>query len=111
MLADLAMRDGRRVAAFDLFGDLDLLRSASRVVTASGLGRGGLSALVGAAAMEAASGVVYGTSFENHPALVARLAERHVLLGNAPGTLRAVRDPARLGAALRDAGVPYPRTI
>ena len=29
MLADLAMRDGRRVVAFDLFGDLDLRRSAS----------------------------------------------------------------------------------
>ena len=49
--------------------------------------------------MEAASGVVYGASFENHPALVARLAERHALLGNAPATLRAVRDPA--GSARR----------
>ena len=111
MLADLARRDGRRVVAFDLFGDLDLRRSASRVVTPSELGGGGLSALVGAAATEPASGVVYGASFENHPALVARLAERHALLGNAPETLRAVRDPARLGAALRDAGLPYPRTF
>jgi uncharacterized protein len=111
MLADLAMRDGQRVVAFDLFGDLDVRRSASRVVTPSALGGGGLSALVGAATMEAASGVVYGASFENHPALVARLAERHTLLGNAPGTVRAVRDPARVGAALRDAGVPYPRTF
>jgi predicted ATP-grasp superfamily ATP-dependent carboligase len=111
MLADLAMRDGQRVVAFDLFGDLDLRRSASRVVTPSELGGGGLSALVGAAAMEAASGVVYGASFENHPALVARLAERHALLGNAPGTLRAVRNPARVGTALQDAGVPYPRTF
>jgi predicted ATP-grasp superfamily ATP-dependent carboligase len=110
MLADLAMRDGRRVVAFDLFGDLDLRRRASRVVTPSELGGGGLRALVRAAATEAASGVVYGASFENHPALVARLAERHALLGNPPETLRAVRDPVRLGAALRDAGVPYPRT-
>ena len=109
MLADLARRDGQRVVAFDLFGDLDLRRSASRVVTPQ-LG-GGLSALVDAAARRRASGVVYGASFENHPTLVARLAERHALLGNAPGTLRAVRDPARLGAALRDAGLPYPRTI
>jgi predicted ATP-grasp superfamily ATP-dependent carboligase len=105
MLADLAMRDGRHVIAFDLFGDLDLRRRASRVVTA-----GGLSALVDAAVAEPAGGVVYGASFENHPALVSRLAERHALLGNAPTTLRAVRDPLRLGAALRDAGFPYPRT-
>jgi predicted ATP-grasp superfamily ATP-dependent carboligase len=109
MLADLATRDGQRVVAFDLFGDLDLRRSASRVVTPSGLGGGRLSTLVDAAAMEAASGVVYGASFENHPALVARLAERHALLGNAPRTLRAVRSPARVGAALRDAGIPCPR--
>ena len=100
MLADLAMRDGRRVVAFDLFGDLDLRRSASRVVTR----RRRSSALVDAALEEPPGGVVYGASFENHPALVARLAERHALLGNAPETLRAVRDPARLGAALRDAG-------
>jgi predicted ATP-grasp superfamily ATP-dependent carboligase len=111
MLADLAMRDGRRVVAFDLFGDLDLRRSASRVVTPSELGGGGLRALVDAAVTEPASGVVYGASFENHPALVARLAERHALLGNAPETLRAVRDPARVGAALRAAGVPYPPTF
>jgi uncharacterized protein len=110
MLADLAVRDGRRVIAFDLFGDVDLRRSAGRVVTPSELGGGGLSALVRAAAMEAASGVVYGAGFENHPALVARLAERHTLLGNSPATLRAVRDPARVGAALRGARVPFPRT-
>ena len=103
MLADLAKRDGRPVVAFDLFGDLDLRRSASRVVK-----RGGLTALVDVAVAEAPGDVVYGASFENHPALVARLAERHVLLGNPPSTLRAVRDPAQLGAAL--SGLPYPRT-
>jgi uncharacterized protein len=106
MLADLAMRDGQRVIAFDLFGDLDLRRSGARVAV-----RDGLNALVDAAVQVPASAVVYGASFENHPALVGRLAERHVLLGNAPEVLRAVRDPARLGAALRDAGLPYPRTF
>ena len=102
MLADLARRD---VVAFDLFGDLDLRRRASRVVTG-----GGLSELVEAALAEPPGGVVYGASFENHLALVARLAERHALLGNVPETLRAVRDPVGLGATLRDAGFPFPRT-
>ena len=106
MLADLAMRDGHRVVALDLFGDLDLRRSASSVVT-----RGGLTALVDAAITERPGRVVYGASFENHPALVARLGERHVLLGNSPATLRAVRDPQRLGTALRDAGLAFPRTF
>jgi uncharacterized protein len=99
MLADLARRDD--VIAFDLFGDLDL--RADRVVT-----RRSLTALVDAAVAEAPGAVVYGASFENHPALVARLAERHALLGNPPDTLRAVRDPVQLGAALGD--LPYPRT-
>jgi predicted ATP-grasp superfamily ATP-dependent carboligase len=102
MLADLAMRDGHRVVAFDLFGDLDLRRSASRVVT-----RRRLTALVDAAVAEAPGAVVYGASFENHPALVERLGERHALLGNPASTLRAVRDPAQLVAALGD--LPHPR--
>jgi predicted ATP-grasp superfamily ATP-dependent carboligase len=110
MLADLAARDGRPVAALDLFGDVDLRRSASRVVTPAQLGGGGLTALVDAALQEPASDVVYGASLENHPALVARLAERHTVLGNGPATLRAVRDPARLGAALRDGGLAFPQT-
>jgi uncharacterized protein len=108
MLADLAMRDGQQVVAFDMFGDLDLRRSGARVV---GPPAGRLTGLVDAAVMEAASEVVYGASFENHPALVARLGERHGLLGNAPQTLRAVRDPQRLATALREAGLAYPRTF
>jgi predicted ATP-grasp superfamily ATP-dependent carboligase len=103
MLADLARRDGQRVVAFDLFGDVDLHRSASRVVT-----RRNLTALVDAAVAEAPGAVVYGASFENHPGLVERLGERHSLLGNSSRTLRAVRDPAQLGAALGD--LPHPRT-
>jgi predicted ATP-grasp superfamily ATP-dependent carboligase len=106
MLADLAMRDGQPVVAFDLFGDLDLRRGGARVVK-----RDSLTELIDAAAEVPARGVVYGASFENHPALVARLAERHALLGNTPQSLRAVRDPARLAAALRDAGLPFPRTL
>jgi uncharacterized protein len=108
MLADLAMRDGQRVAAFDLFGDLDLRRRAERVVAPPGAS---LTTLVDAALDEPAGDVVYGASFENHPVLVARLAERHRLLGNPPQTLRAVRDPRRLAAALGDAGLASPRTF
>lgn len=93
MLADLARRDD--AIAFDLFGDRDL--RAARVVK-----RRSLTALVDAAVEEPPGAVIYGASFENHPRLVERLAERHRLLGNPPETLRAVRDPVRLGAALGD---------
>src|SRR5690349_4054281 len=98
MLADLAMRDGRRVAAFDLFGDLDLRHDVDDVVALPG---GTLTALVDAALERSPRRIVYGASFENHPVLVGRLAERHTLLGNGPQTLRAVRDPARLAGVLR----------
>jgi uncharacterized protein len=91
MLADLARRDD--VIAFDLFGDMDL--RAERVVK-----RRSLTALVDAAMEEEPGEVIYGASFENHPKLVERLAERHTLLGNPPEVLRAVRDPVQLGAAL-----------
>jgi uncharacterized protein len=93
MLADLARRDD--VIAFDLFGDTDL--RAERVVK-----RRSLTALVDAAMEEEPGEVIYGASFENHPKLVERLAERHTLLGNPPEVLRAVRDPARLAAVLGD---------
>ena len=98
MLADLAGRDD--AIAFDLFGDRDL--RAARTVK-----RRTLTALVDAAVEEAPGAVIYGASFENHPELVERLRERHTLLGNPPETLRAVRDPVKLGAALGD--LPYPR--
>lgn len=91
MLADLARRDD--VIAFDLFSDMDL--RAERVVK-----RRSLTALVDAAMEEEPGEVIYGASFENHPKLVERLAERHTLLGNPPEVLRAVRDPVKLGAAL-----------
>jgi predicted ATP-grasp superfamily ATP-dependent carboligase len=55
--------------------------------------------------------VVYGAGLENRPDLVARLAAGRTLLGCAPEAVRAVRDPARLGASLRTAGFAYPRTL
>jgi uncharacterized protein len=108
MLADLAVRDRHEVVALDLFGDLDLRRRVGRVVAPPGAS---LTTLVDAAVDVPASGVVYGASFENHPTLVARLEERHALLGNSPQTLRAVRDPQRLAAALGDAGLAFPLTL
>jgi predicted ATP-grasp superfamily ATP-dependent carboligase len=107
MLAELATNAGHRVVAADRFGDLDLRRTCPTVVAAEG----GLEALARAARGVEAPSVVYGAGFENHPRLVGRLAEGRVLLGNPPETLARVRDPAALGAALRGAGHPFPRTF
>ena len=105
MLADLAMRDGQPVAAFDLFGDLDLRRGGARVVALPG---GSLTALVDAAVQVPARGVVYGASFENHPALVARLARAPRAAGqHAADAARGARPAAAgVGAARRGPRVP-----
>jgi uncharacterized protein len=103
MLAELAVHEGHEVVALDRFGDLDLRRLCRSVAVR----RGGMAALVDAAADIDAAGVVYGAGLENRPDLVARLAAGRTLLGNAPETLRRVRDPALLAAS----GLPYPRTF
>ncbi|HEX2105846.1 MAG TPA: ATP-grasp domain-containing protein [Solirubrobacteraceae bacterium] len=112
MLAELATRDGHAVVALDRFGDLDLRRLCPSVSILRDLGgRGGMTELVDAAAGIPARSVVYGAGLENRPDLVARLAEGRTLLGCTPETLRHVRDPASLGAALSEAGFAYPRTL
>ena len=70
-----------------------------------------MAELVEAAERIPAERVVYGAGLENRPDLVARLAAGRTLLGCTPETLRRVRDPALLGAALRAAGLAYPRTL
>jgi uncharacterized protein len=111
MLAELATRDGYEVMAFDRFGDLDLRRACPSVSLAHDLGPGGMETLVEAAERVRAPRVVYGAGLENRPDLVARLAEGRTLLGCSPGSLRRVRDHAALGASLREAGFPFPRTF
>jgi predicted ATP-grasp superfamily ATP-dependent carboligase len=112
MLAELGVRAGHEVVAFDRFGDLDLQRLCPSVSVLRDLGgRGGMAALVDAAEKSAAPSVVYGAGLENRPDLVARLASGRRLLGCTPEALERVRDPATLGASLRAAGLAYPPTF
>jgi predicted ATP-grasp superfamily ATP-dependent carboligase len=112
MLAELAVRAGHDVVALDRFGDLDLQQLCPSVSVLRDLGgRGGMSALVDAAETMPAPSVIYGAGLENQPRLVARLAAGRRLLGCPPETLERVRDPATLGASLREAGLAYPATF
>ena len=106
MLAELARREGHEVMALDRFGDLDLQRLCPSV----SIRVGGMAALVAAADGIRAEAVVYGAGLENRPDLISRLAAHRTLLGCTPRTVQRVRDPARLGASLRRAGLAYPRT-
>ena len=112
MLAELATREGHAVVAVDRFGDADLQRLCPSVSIMRDLGgRGGMAELVAAAEPIRADRVIYGAGLENRPDLVARLAAGRTLLGCTPRTLRRVRDPVLLGAALRAADFAYPRTL
>jgi uncharacterized protein len=112
MIAELAVRAGHDVVAFDRFGDLDLQRLCPSVSVLRDLGgRGGMAALVDAAERIQAPSVIYGAGLENRPGLVARLASGRRLLGCPAETLVRVRDPASLGATLRAAGLAYPSTF
>jgi predicted ATP-grasp superfamily ATP-dependent carboligase len=55
--------------------------------------------------------VVYTSNLENHPDLVERLAERAIIIGNSPETLKKVRDPGALAALCERCGFRFPRTI
>jgi predicted ATP-grasp superfamily ATP-dependent carboligase len=112
MLAELGVRAGHEVVALDRFGDLDLQQLCPSVSLLRDLGgRGGMAALVDAAAGIAAPSVIYGAGLENQPGLVGRLASGRRLLGCPGETLERVRDPASLGASLRAAGLAYPSTL
>jgi predicted ATP-grasp superfamily ATP-dependent carboligase len=105
MLAELAVRSGHEVVAFDRFGDADLLA----LCPARGV-PGPMAEIVEAAAGADAASVICGAGLENRPDLVERLAEGRELLGCPPSVLARVRDPEVLGASLRAAGFHNPRT-
>jgi predicted ATP-grasp superfamily ATP-dependent carboligase len=100
-----ALRAGIRPVTFDLFADTDLtaLCRAGRIAAERYP-----AAFVDSALSVAPCAWLYTGSLENHPGLVDRISERHRLMGNVGAVLRAVRDPFRLSAALREAGIAVP---
>ena len=67
------------------------------------------SAMARAAHSVRRDATVYLSPFENHPRAAATLAAEGVLLGNAPDTLRRVRDPFALAEVLQSQGFAVPR--
>ena len=113
-LAACARRGGYRPLVADLFGDLDTreLAEASERVPGS-LTRGFaqaalLASLDRLAAGRGVIGVVTGSGFEVRPRLLGAIAARHVLLGNQPDTVTAIKDPFRFAEICARAGVPHP---
>jgi predicted ATP-grasp superfamily ATP-dependent carboligase len=108
--AESAARAGFSVTTIDAFAD----RDQHPAVRALSAGRDFNTSPTAAAMARVArdlpcDAVVYLSPFENHPRAVAALAAGRVLLGNAPETLRVVRNPFVLAEELKRRGFAVPR--
>lgn len=117
-LAQAARRAGLRPYVLDLFGDEDTLELADGHRTLSGrfgMARSGAeSVLAGlddltARAGNRVLGVILGSGFEDAPALMARIAARHRLIGAGPGTVAALKDPLLFASLCERLSIPHPR--
>src|SRR5262245_4256135 len=113
-LAASARRGGFAPLVADFFGDQDTLALAEKHRRlASGLAAGMQAdevfwALDALAEGADPVGVVCGTGFEDRPHLLAAIAQRFPLLGNAPETVAHVKDPVAFAALCGDCGIAHP---
>jgi uncharacterized protein len=108
-IAESAARAGFDVVALDAFADRDH-HPAVRALSVSRDFHRAFSATAAARAARTldCDAVVFTSPFENHVRAVEALARGRRLWGNAPSTLRAVRDPMRLATTLRRHGLAAP---
>lgn len=102
--AQSAARAGFAPRAIDLFADADLVALCPVAKINDYPGE-----FESAARSFPASPWMYTGGLENYPSLVDRIAAERPLLGNSGNVLREVRDPIKLAAALREAGLRHPR--
>jgi predicted ATP-grasp superfamily ATP-dependent carboligase len=111
-LAESAWRAGYSFISLDYFGDYDQRQFCRNLSLLRDLGQPySVRALLEAARDLEYEAVVYTASLENHPAVVAELADGKELFGNDPATLARVRDPAEILPFLARRGFAVPRTI
>lgn len=111
-LAASAARAGFAALSLDLFADLDTCTHSARCVRVHRRGDGfDGDDLLKALATLAPAGlpVVLGAGLDDEPALLARIAERNPILGNAPQTLRVLKDPEAMAALCGHLDIPTPR--
>jgi len=112
-LAAAAAHAGERAIVLDLFGDCDTAEHAHACEALPraphGFARDAVLAAVARRA-DAVRGLVYGAGFEHDPALLDALSVRVPLLGNAPRSVAAAKDPLGFAALLTRLGLPHPPT-
>ncbi|MCE9560953.1 MAG: ATP-grasp domain-containing protein [Planctomycetes bacterium] len=102
------LRAGFKAWAVDLFGDRDLAMVAPCAVCPL---EDYPDALPKLAKQFPTGPVMYTGGLENHPRIVAELAETRKLWGESPTVLEAVRDPFRLFPLLATAGFRVPAIV
>src|SRR5262245_36443566 len=101
-LAASARRGGFNPLVADFFADQDTVAVAHACRRLDSGWRNGmqarevLDALTALAAGRHPVGIVCGTGFEDRTALLAQIAERWPLIGNAPAVVARVKDPLAL---------------
>jgi predicted ATP-grasp superfamily ATP-dependent carboligase len=109
-IAESAVRAGAAIVTVDYFGDLDQERLCeTHSLRARGLGYSP-AAIAATARTLQYDAVAYSGGLENHPDVVEELARDRILLGNAPDTLRRVREPVALFRFLVGRGFLVPDT-
>src|SRR5262245_28756250 len=114
-LAASARRGGYAPLVVDAFGDQDTLASASAHVHVDLLNRPVdgetlIDALESLARAYDPIGIVCGSGFEDRADLLAQMAKRWRLLGNAPEIVARLKDPLGFAALCRAAAIPHPDT-
>jgi Predicted ATP-dependent carboligase related to biotin carboxylase len=101
---------GLRVAAIDLFADVDTSWYADEVIQ---LDRAGYpdNLLPALDRFDHSIPLMYTGGLENNPDLIQRINAKRPVWGNGSNTLRRVRDPILLQRALRRAGFPSLKTL
>nr|WP_295834863.1 ATP-grasp domain-containing protein [uncultured Azospirillum sp.] len=110
-LVTSACRDGRSVAALDLFADADTATMADPCLTLpSRQLRIPAAALRRALAAPVLSRLplVYGAGFEDRPELLRELARGRPVIGNRAETVALLKDPFAFADLLAQLGIPHP---
>lgn len=115
-LAASARRAGHRVCVADLFADSDLDEMGVIYARVSRGVSGGFDTddlltradEIAPPGRKPPFGVVYGSGFEDRPALLARLAEGRELFGNGPQVLAQAKDPFALAEVIDALGLRRP---
>jgi predicted ATP-grasp superfamily ATP-dependent carboligase len=115
-LAQSARRAGYAPLVVDFFADDDTREAAEDCICLEdGLARGFvLDSLVTAcerlASGRTLAGVVYGSGFEDRPALIEAMGKRWRLIGNPSELVARLKDPLIFADLCRQAGIPHPET-